>query len=467
MNVLLIRPDAHIQAVPPPLGLLYLASSLQRDGDHQVKIIDGRLFELDPQAILDRADGFDPDIIGITSLTVEGPYAHEMAAACKKRWPSRPVVMGGPYATSDVEKAMSDPLVDFCFQGEAEVSFSTWIKSQMGDVDLMAVHGLAYRSDGQVCTTPNGYYVENLDSIPFPAWDLIDVEDYFKKHFMRIRTMNPHQLRNRAIPMMSSRGCPYRCSYCHNIFGKKLRHRSVENILAELKMLKSKYNVEEVEFLDDIFNLDIPWAKQVFRAVIDHKLNMKFSFPNGLRSDCFDDELLDLMKEGGVYRMCFAIESGSKRIQKLVHKNLNLEKARVNISKAEQRGFFIGGFFIIGFPDETEAEVWKTIQFACKSKLHTAVFFIMQPFPKTEVWDMAVQAGMPVEVDFTGYYQVSINLSRIPTTRLERLRSLALLKFYLNPVRLFHFACRAPKFWKRSVEMASILFLSVFNKWRG
>ncbi len=466
MKVLFIRPNAGIPLVPPPMGLLYLASCLRKAGDHQAKIIDARLLELSPKETLDEARDFDPDVVGITSLTMEGPVAHQIAALCKERWPNCTVILGGPYTTSDPEKAGGDPNIDFCFQGEAELSFTEWLKAQMDGTDVSQIAGLSYRAGGRVHTNPRADFVENLDDIPFPAWDLADLDKYWEKRFLVYRGMNPHMKGNHGVPMVTSRGCPYRCNYCHNIFGKKVRQRSIQNVIEELILLKEKYGVDEIEIIDDIFNLDIPRAKAFFRAVIDKKLNMSFSFPNGLRSDSFDEELLDLMKEGGAYRLIFAIESGSKRIQKLIRKNLNLEKARANIEMANKKGLFLGGFFMMGFPDEAEEEVQETINFALKSPLHTALFFILTPFPGTDVWTQAVQAGMPVSGNYEHYYQVSVNLSRIPTEKLEKLRRKALAKFYLNPKRVFRFATRVPHFPRRALEYGIILFLTLIGIWK-
>jgi len=448
------------------MGLLYLAACLRQTGEHQIRIVDGRLLEYGPGEVLYYSADFNPDVLGITGLTMEGPAAHEIAAKFKKRWPGRPVLLGGPYPTGELEKAMRDPNVDFCFIGEAEKSFVQWVQAQENGSGLDQIEGIAFRRNGDVHSTPHGGFVENLDDIPLPAWDLLELELYFKKRFLRIRTMNPNQMRDRAVPMVSSRGCPYRCSYCHNLFGKKLRHRSVENVLQEMILLKEQFGIEEIEFIDDIFNLNLPRAKAIFQAVIDRKLGMNFAFPNGLRSDSFDDELFRIMKKAGVYRLVFAIESGSKRIQKAVHKNLNLEVSKENIKKADKAGFFLGGFFIIGFPDETEEEIWATISFARESRLHTANFFILTPFPSTEVWSQAMASGVPIEGDFHHYYRVSINLSKVPSDRLEKLQRIATAKFYLRPVRLIRFAARVPHFWKRSFEMFLIFFLAVIGKWK-
>lgn len=466
MKVLFTRPSTDIPFVPPPMGPLYLASCLRKMGEHEAMIIDGRLLKISSQEIIAQAEEFDPDVIGISSLTMEGPEAHKIAELSKRRWPDRLVLLGGPYTTSSPDKAMSDSNIDFCFYGEAEDSFPDWVKAQLNGESIANVNGLAYRENGQVKITPRAGFIYDLDEIPFPAWDLIDLEKYWEKHFLVQRTMNPHQKMDHAVPMVTSRGCPYNCTYCHNIFGKKVRKRSVENVIREMELLKNQYGVEEIEFIDDIFNLDIPRAKAIFRETINRKLGLFYSFPNGLRSDSFDEELMDLMKEAGVYRIVFAVESGSKRMQKLMKKNLNLEKANANITLADKKGFFLGGFFIMGFPDETEEEVWETINFALKSKLHTANFFILTPFPGTDVWQQALDAGMSVNGNYEHYYQVSVNLSRVPTERLEELRRKAVAKFFLNPKRIFRFITRAPNFSKKSVEYAVTLILTLIGKWK-
>lgn len=467
MKVLFVRPYQEIHMNMPPLGPLYLASCMRQIGDHEAKIIDGRLLRLKPEGILDQAREFDPDVIGITSLTMEGPAAHQIAALCKQQWPDRPVLIGGPYTSSDPDRAASDSNIDFTFYGESEGSFTSWVQAQTDGADITQIPGIAYRRNGEVVKTPHGGFIEDLDEIPFPAWDLIDFDLYFKKRFLVVHTMNPNPKRQRTLPMVTSRGCPYRCIYCHNIFGKKLRHRSVDNVIDELVLLKTRYNIGEIEIVDDIFNLDIKRAKAIFRAIIEKNLDMYFSYPNGLRSDSFDEELLDLMKQGGSYRLVFAIESGSQRMQKLMQKNLNLDKARLNIEMAAKKGFFMGGAFMLGFPDETEQEMWETINFACNSKLHTAQMFIMTPFPGTEVWERALKAGMPVDARFEDYYRVSVNLSHVPSERLEKLRSKAIAKFYLNPIRMGRFFTRVPHLFGRLFENGLVLFLTVIGKWRN
>ncbi len=466
MKILLIRPHSEVPAAAPPIGLLYLAAYLrQHSPQYDVHICDARLKEYDFNTLEGIIRDHHPDLVGITSFSLEFRETHEIARRSKRVLPGVPVVVGGPYATSDYHRLLGDTNVDIAMIGEAEKSFHQLLTRMENGEDWTQVRELAYRRNGAIAKSEMREFVDDLDSLPYPAWDMLDLEEYFNRKGTRKRTsFNQHQMRRRVLSIVTSRGCPYRCSYCHNLFGKMLRKRSVENVIGELRIMKDRYDVEEVEIIDDIFNLDLERAKQIFRRVIEEKFDFKFSFPNGLRSDRFDEELLDLFKAGGVYRLVFAIESGTPRIQKLIRKNLNLEKAKQNIAAAAKRGFSLGGFFMMGFLDETEEEVWNTIRFALESKLQTAAFFIVTPFPNTDIWREARDRGYNLSADYENYQKVSANISKVPTRRLEKLRKIAFRRFYLNPLRLWSFVRTTP--WRdRFFEKIWILIAASFFRY--
>jgi radical SAM superfamily enzyme YgiQ (UPF0313 family) len=216
-------------------------------------------------------------------------------------------------------------------------------------------------------------------------------------------------------------------------------------VLAELNLLYYKYEVRELEFLDDIFNVNIKRAKRIFELILSAGLNFNITFPNGLRAELMDEELVDKFKRGGVYWVTFAIESGSPKIQKEIKKNLNLEKARHNIELVAKSGINVNGFFMLGFLNETEADMRKTIDFAVSSRLIIASFFILTPFPNTEIYRQAEALGFNMRGDFYDYHNVSINISRVPDKRLWQLKRLAYKKFYFNPRRIW-FILRANPF---------------------
>jgi radical SAM superfamily enzyme YgiQ (UPF0313 family) len=462
MKILLIRPDSFIPSAAPPLGLLYLTSYIREKSSHEVSICDARYHEYTYDQIEDIIRQEKPGLVGLTALSVEDDETHEIAARSKKARPDAPYVVGGPYVTSDYTQVMGDSNVDFAVIGEGEKSFMQLIDVLNNGEDYSQVREISYRQNGEVVKTEQREYIEDLDELPYPAWDTLDLELYFNYRKKGKRTSsNQHQWKKRVLPIQTSRGCPFRCNYCHNLFGKKLRYRSIDNVIGELRLMKDQYNVEEVEVMDDTFNVDLNRAKEIFRRIIDEKFGFKFSFTNGLRADRFDDELLDLFKQAGVYRMVLAVESANPRVQKQIRKNVDLEKAKVNIEKATKRNFSVGAFFMIGFKDETEEEVWNTINYAIDSPLATATFSIMTPFPNTDVWHELREEGHDLSGDYKHFSKVSLNVSKVPTERLEELRKKGYKKFYFTPRRIWRIMRTTP-WWDRFFEKLFILLGVIF-----
>jgi len=463
MKILLIRPNSEIPSAAPPMGLLYLAAYIREYSDHSVEIYDARNHEKTLKETIEAIKISNPDIVGITGFSMEAREIHQLAANSKKMFPDKPVVVGGPYATSQPMDLMEDINVDFAVIGEGERSALKLFDAISNGSGFEDVNEIAYRVNGEVKRTMPVDFIMDLDEIPFPAWDLVDIESYLSRQGKKRKTFNQHQKKQRVFQIITTRGCPYKCAYCHNLFGKHIRKRSVDKVVEELKILKNKYGIEEVEIIDDIFNLDVDRAKEFMHKVIDEKLNLYFCFPNGLRSDRFDDELLDLMKEAGVYRIVFAIETGSPRIQKLVRKNVKLDKAKENIEKASRRGFSLGGFFMIGFPTETEEEVMNTINFALESKLGTATFFMVTPFPGTDLHNMALELGFDLPEKYEHYQKVSLNVSTVPTKKLEKLRQYALRKFYLDPSRIWRYVRTTPWRDRFFVKLYILMMATLFK----
>ena len=238
--------------------------------------------------------------------------------------------------------------------------------------------------------------------------------------------------------MFSSRACPWRCTYCHNSYGKKFRERSGENVLAEMELLVTKYGVREFVFMDDIFNLRAERAKTIARGIIDRGWKIRLTFPNGFRGDILDEELVLLLKEAGMYRCMVAVESASPRIQQVMKKRLKIDKVGKIVDFIAEQGVMVHGAFMLGFPGETEEEMRATIDWAAKSSFHTAAFFRVIPFKGTELFEEVEHAGFELPSDWSAYepYQSDINLSEVPEEKILHLRKTAYRRFYLNPKRL-------------------------------
>ncbi len=437
MRIFFTRPHSEILAAPVPLGMMSLSAYLRqhRQGD-EMRLFDARMHQTPNEKLIPLIRDFQPDLLCITSFSLESDIAHDLARRVRQAMPDCRIFLGGPYPTADPVSALKDENIGIAFIGEGEVSLLSVLNAIEGRRGFEDIKGIAFRCNGGIVN--NGYpdMIQNLDDLPFPAWDLIDLEFCFSFRGKRAM-MNVLQRDRRGVSIFTTRGCPYHCTYCHNVFGKLLRKRSPENVVGELKLLQQQYDVREIEILDDIFNLDMDRARAIFQAMEREGLHFSISFPNGLRAEFLDDDLLRAFKRGGVYWITVAIESGSPRVQKAIKKNVNLSKAQENIAKISKAGINCNGFFMMGFMDETEEEIMQTIDFAVKSELVIASFFILTPFPNTEIYKMALEAGHNMHASFSDYHDVAVNLSRVPTKRLWHLKKLANRRFYFSFKRIY------------------------------
>jgi radical SAM superfamily enzyme YgiQ (UPF0313 family) len=434
----------------PPLGLLYVAAALRARLGADVRILDAYLDRDILKRTAEEAGVWMPDVVGISALTAESFLAGKIAAAVKASAPAVPVVLGGPYPSSDPEGALADPCVDAAVIGEGEETFCElaaiiaaegprW--KMPGAADRVA--GLALSRDGAVERTAPRPPIANLDSLPLPAWDLIDYKKFWKTGGMASVGVRPY------LPLFTSRGCPYRCVYCHSIFGKRFRGRSPESVAEEVSLIH-RLGTRDIEVLDDIANFDADRFDGTLELLLRRGLESKLSFPNGIRADIVRPESLDLLKRVGTGEISVAVETASQRLQELIGKNLSLEKISRTIDMLAARRIFTRGFFMLGLPTETEEELRATIRFACESRLHIALFFTPNPYPNTGLREMYEKAGrLPSAVNSIDYEYTAapFNASAMSDETYHRLYRGAFLKFHLDPVRVLRIARDAPFGW--------------------
>jgi len=444
--VLLVKSRNPVSKIPnavPPLGILYLAACLRARLGVDVRLIDA-FFEPDPSGAVRRAvRELKPVAVGFSTLTAESSLAHRMAAAVKEESPKTPVIIGGPHPSSDPELVLKDINIDAAVVGEGEETFTDlvriiveegprWLQPEI----LRKVNGLAFRGEAGFELNPPRALIQDLDYLPFPAWDLIDY-----RRFWRVSGMST--MGKRAyLPMITSRGCPYQCVFCHRIFGKTFRSRSPENVVEEMAFIKS-LGAGHVEFYDDIANLDAGRCDRILELSAERGLKLALSFPNGLRADLLSETSVDLLKRAGAKEVSVAIETASERLQKLMNKNLSLEKTDRAIKMLAARRIFTRGFFMLGLPTETTAEMLKTIRFAHDSRLHMAFFFTPNPYRNTQLYEMFLEAGkMPdnaVSTDYE-YHASPFNASAMSDLRFHLLYKWAFLGFFIDPLRMYRAA---------------------------
>ena len=418
-----------------PLGIMMIASAARSRGFRDMHILDMKVEDWTPQRCLEELQRIEPDVVGLSAMTYEAGCMHALAKLIREHLPKTKIVCGGPHPSVAADDVMEDDAVDFVVRGEGEWTFAELLDGIAdGRTDWTGCNGIHWRRGDEVVAEPDRSPPADLDEMPFPAWDLVPHEKYHT--VPRGGVIYAHK---EFATMFSSRACPWRCTYCHNSYGKTFRERSAENVLEEMELLVTKYGVKEFVFMDDIFNFRPERAKKVARGIIDNGWKIKLTFPNGFRGDILDTELVDLLVEAGMYRCMVAVESAVPRIQKVMKKNLKIEKVRTIVDYIAKKGVMVHGAFMLGFPTETEEEMRETIGWAASSSFHTAAFFRVIPFKGTELFQQIQHAGYELPSDWSKYepYQSEINLSEVSEEKIYKLRKQAYRRFYLKPGRMW------------------------------
>ena len=452
MRVLLLRPAAEKKSMARvlPLGLLAIGSVLKRAG-HQVKILDLRISNSPDEELDSVMKSFKPQVVGIGVMTIECKYGFIDAAKVKDINPEVTIIFGGPHCSHEPQFILNDPNVDLMVSGEGDLTIVELIDALEQDGDIENVPGIAYKKNGSYVRTADRPVIRDLDKFD-QEYDLINLERYF--NFQSSMDFFPVFRNKRFLPLVTSRGCPFKCTYCHDIFDKSIQYRSPEAVVDEIEYLINKYGVREFHIVDDVFNVNMKRAKIVLDAIIERNLNIHISFPNGLRADFFDDELIDKMQRAGVYRMALGIESGSQRIQDMIQKDLDINIIYDVVEKLTQARMSVHGFFMLGFPSETRKEMKETIDFACDLGLTTANFSLVIPNPGTDLRQTFIESRESNFEDFSEYTfdAASCNASEVEGEDLVKLKREANKKFYLSLQR-FRYVLRAvePKWIMRSM----------------
>ncbi|MCA9772625.1 MAG: B12-binding domain-containing radical SAM protein [Myxococcales bacterium] len=442
-----------------PLGIMSLASFLRdrRPGQDEIKLHDMILRREPAETTLPKILDFCPDIVGLSCMTHEAAVAHELAKQIKVRSPHTKVIIGGPYTGGNPEKILQNAAVDYVVVGEGEWTFQELVEALERGETEPKLPGVAYMRGNEYVWTRGREPSEGemLDSIPFPAWDLVDVEAYYDTP----RFASTYA-RREYMSIFTSRGCPYHCTYCHEVFGKKFHAHSVDRTMAEIDAIVERYGVGELSIVDDIFNIDRKRAQEICERLAARGYDLKLDFPNGVRADQMTFELLEAMKKAGAYRLVYAIETASPRLQKYTKKHVNLTKMNEVINWTDKLEIFCHGFFMLGFPGETREELNTTVEYALKSNLHTANFFVVNPFEGTELSRQVEAMGIEVNdgaTDNFNYFKNNFQLCEAGPVELTKMVHEANKKLYLNPRRILKIIKQLP--YKSQLPRLAMLFI--------
>ena len=429
MKILLVKVPSDIHVILPPIGLGYLAAYLKsKIKDAEVIILDCLKEKYDHKKFSEYIQTNKPDLVGMTAFTLEIESALKCCEEIKNIDKNIITVIGGPHASNSPEQVLCNKNVDFIFRGEAELGFYELIKELDSKKNFSKVHNMGYKDGGKMKFNLIKY-IDDLDEIPYPDYELMKFDEYPKMYFMK---------KFPSAPILTSRGCPFSCTFCSagKLSGKKFRSRIPERIIEEIKFLKERYKIKEFEIWDDNFTMDKERALKFCDLLIKENINLEWWCPNGLRIETLDEELLKKMKQSGCYAIAVGIESGSEKIQKDMKKYLNLDKAREIVNLAHKIGIRMQGFFILGYPTETREDILKTIKLAKELPFERASFSLFQPLVGSEIYNCLKEEGKLKEMDLSKceYSKPSIVPEGLKDlNELKSLQRKAILEFYLRP----------------------------------
>ena len=436
-KVLLIKPrflGLEFRVITQPMGLLYIAAVLKRTG-HVPRIHDCACDYRDLVALRKTIAEWKPDFIGLSIIVTEIEQTRKIMGIIREIMPSVPVIFGGPWPSANPEVSLKSFGADYVVIGEGEFVFPQLINAVNKGLPTESIPGTACLLNGQVRINQGSYLTEEeLNGLPLPALELLNNKLYAQKPSFATVGCRPY------VSIVTSRGCPFRCAYCHQTLGKVFRKRSVESVLDEMETLKSQYGFKEFEIIDDCFNLDRERMFAILNGIRSRLGKVNLHFPNGLRADILEPEDMKTFKEAGTVSACFAIETSSPRLQKMIHKNLNIERAVRVINASVKEGIYTIGFFMLGFPTETYEEACDTVNFAARSSLHRTMFMLVTPFAGTELADMVAESlkntNKISDPRYVNYFTNAINISAMSDEQLHKVFRSAYRRFFLNPRRI-------------------------------
>ncbi len=443
----------------PPLGLQYLAAVLRQRGLAEVEIYDANVSEDDDETFRKRIASSRADILGFTSSTFEWLTTLQAVRMARQVLPESLIVVGGPAVGAYPRECLSFKEIDIGVIGEGEETFAEVVSLFNDGKRLDRIKGSVSRLDDSVVVAPPRPFIQDLDSLPFPARDLIDTKAY-----------NAIFIRKPFATLITSRGCPFHCSFCSRFyFGKKVRTRSASNILAEFEHCAERYDIKEFMVYDDTFGVRRDVALELCELIIERR--HKFRWSVRTRVDCVDEVALEKLRKAGCYKLHMGVESGSEEVLKRMKKGITLKQVEKTFKLANEAGIETVGYFMFGYPGDTLASIEQTRRLSLELDLSWADFSIATPAPRTELNDEFERSGY-IDGDFWRRYTLGEPIDKLPyfTTpefdeaSLERILQDAFTKFYLRPSVIFKKAL-SPQFWfeaKKSIDGA----LALLKMWR-
>ncbi len=430
-----------------PLNLAYLAAYLRKYSQTKpkIRILDTEGLRMSLEEIDQAINEFKPDLIGITMPTPAYDSVKKITKRAKQLIPQVKIIVGGPHPSAFPKTLIKEiPEIDFSIIGEGEIPLLKLVSALEKNKNLFGLPSLSYKKNGKVIFNSQREFIEDLDTIPFPARDLLPNHIYY--------TSLPKKMgktQGNLINMFTSRGCPYDCTYCESktIWNRNVRLRSADNIIAEIEECIKKYGASEIVFHDDILPINQERTLKLCQKMKEQNLNIHWACMT--RVNFVWENVMQTMKEAGCRIVNFGFESGSEKILKNINKKTTLEQARQAMKICKKVDIRTMGNFMIGNIGETKETIRQTIDFAKELNPDTIGVFVTIPYPGTDLYNQAKELGYLNEKSpWKNYTSVATSqspmiLPNLSPNCLRRWQSRALREFYFRPSYI----------WKRIKEI--------------
>ncbi len=430
MKITLVNPpypqSGHSHPPFIPLGLGYLGAVAENAG-HQVTVIDCQAEKLNYESFRERISHTPSDIIGVTATTLLYNSAMKLIEIAKQVQPQAVTMLGGSHGSFWDENALQESQsLDIVVRREGEQTFIELMDKIQNKSSFNEVLGITYRNADKIVRNGDRPFIEDLDSLPFPAHHLMPLESL--KHNGKI-----------IFPLVSSRGCVFWCDFCSTVrmFGRGYRMRSPKNVVDEMQLVHDRYGVDQVTFYDDAFSVDRNRVIKICEELQARKLHIKWDC--GTRVDMVDRELLKTMRDAGCFAVWLGVESGSEAILGAMNKRIKLDQTRLAYKTAHQLGLMTIANVVLGFPGETEQTARETIRFVKELNPDDVGFYIATPYPGTPMYELVKKNGWLRVTDFDKYDTAgpTFETPSLSMEKLVELRYKAYQDFYLRVSYVF------------------------------
>jgi anaerobic magnesium-protoporphyrin IX monomethyl ester cyclase len=424
MDYEVIRREFSFEAYLPPLGLLYIASPLEKQG-HKIELIDFVAEQFTEKKLMKALVKIDVVCITVTSQIVTS--ASKITELIKNFNPKIKVIIGGPHCTIQKKEALNEIKADISVTGDGEEVILDIVDALNGKKKLSKVHGIFYREKDTIKKGLPAVEIEDLDSIDFPSWHLIRKYNYGKEALTGVTTL----ARGKITSIMTTRGCPFNCRFCvsKSIF-KNCRLRSADNVVKELEEISKDFDT--VFAVDDNFLMDKKRAHEIMDALIKKKLDLDIWIA-GIRVTDADKELFKKMKQAGVKSLEFGIESGNQEVLDYYNKKITLEKVKRAVKLSKKTGFLTIGNIIFGAPIETDKHIEDSLKFVKKLNLDFAFFYGFNFLKGSDIWEDAFKAGRIRENEMFRECDSKSGLGNYTPEELRNKIQHAFKSYYFNP----------------------------------